>query len=125
MTDTRVTILYAEDDALLRSTVAELLADEGWRVEACADGECALARLEGGARYDLLLLDNQLPGATGLELARRARSLAHRRGVPIVLLSASDCAREALRAGADAFLRKPQDVGALAETIKRLLAVSR
>lgn len=115
------TILYAEDDAVVRLAVAETLAAEGWRVEACADGLSALARLEGGARYDLLLFDNSMPGVCGLELVRRARELGHRRGLPVVVLSAGDCGREARRAGADVFLRKPEDLPALADALGRLL----
>lgn len=110
-------ILYAEDDALLRLTVAEMLEEEGWRVESCADGRAALARIESGEHFDLLLLDNGLPGVAGLELARRARLLAHRRETPIVIYSASECAAEARAAGAVAFLRKPQDIGRLVEVV--------
>jgi CheY-like chemotaxis protein len=58
----------------------------------------------------------------GVEIARRARELPRRRRTPILILSASECEREARAAGADAYLRKPQDVMRLAETIRRLLA---
>lgn len=86
------TILYVEDDALLRLTVVELLEAEGWRVRACADGIKAWAEIEGGEHYDLILLDNALPGVRGIELARRARSLAHRERTPVVVFSSSECA---------------------------------
>ena len=115
------TILYVEDDALLRLTVSELLEEAGWRVEACADGRAALARIESGEHFDLLLLDNGLPGVGGLELARRARLLAHRRATPVVIYSASECGREARAVGASAFLRKPQDIGRLAEVVASLM----
>src|SRR2546421_5804210 len=74
-----LTILYAEDHATVRLAVKETLECEGWRVEALADGTAALAKLESGASYALLIFDNRLPGVSGLELARRARLLAHRR----------------------------------------------
>ena len=45
--------------------------------------------------------------------------------MPIIMLSGSDVEREAKRAGADAFLRKPEDVLAIAVTIARLLAGKR
>jgi CheY-like chemotaxis protein len=118
-------ILYAEDDALLRVTITELLEAEGWRVEACADGLAALARLEGAARYDLLLFDNAMPGASGLELAARSRTLAHREGTPVVLISASDCALEARRVGAVEFLRKPEDVSRLVAVVASLVGARR
>lgn len=117
-----VRILHAEDDALVASVVRDALMDEGWRVSTYADGAAALAEIESGAHYDLLILDNNLPGVTGLELLGRARSLPHTQQVPIIMLSAADEWREARRAGATAFLRKPEDMHALTETIARLLA---
>jgi CheY-like chemotaxis protein len=69
----------------------------------------------------LLILDNQLPGKDGLELARRARQLPHRQRTPIIMLSASNIERDALHVGVNAFLRKPQDIGRLSATVMRLL----
>ncbi|HEV7892273.1 MAG TPA: response regulator [Pyrinomonadaceae bacterium] len=117
-----VRILHAEDDALVANVVGETLRDEGWRVSTYTDGVAALAEIESDAHYDLILLDNHLPGVNGLELVSRARQLAHRQQVPIIMLSAADEWREARRAGATAFLRKPEDMHALTETIARMLA---
>lgn len=117
-----VRILHAEDDALVANAVKEVLRGEGWRVSTYTDGAAALAEIESDAHYDLILLDNHLPNVGGLELLSRARQLAHRQQAPIIMLSASDEWREARRAGATAFLRKPEDVHALTETIARLLA---
>lgn len=116
-----VRILHAEDDALVANVVRKALRDEGWQVSTFTDGAAALAEIEGGAHYDLLILDNHLPGVTGLELLSRARRLAHRQQMPIIMLSAADEWREARRAGATAFLRKPEDMHALTETIARRL----
>ena len=117
-----VHILHAEDDPLVASAVRAALRDEGWRVSTFADGAAALGAVEGGAHYDLLIVDKQLPGLDGLELVCRARELPHRQLTPVIMLSADDAEREARRAGASAFLRKPEDMHALAETIARLLA---
>jgi CheY-like chemotaxis protein len=117
-------ILYVEDDRLLRLTVRELLEAEGWTVETCADGNAALNKLAGAVRYDLLLLDNELPGASGLELVSYARSLTHRRDTPIIVVSASEVCAQALRAGADEFLKKPHDADALLAVVKRLIVAT-
>lgn len=117
-----VTILYVEDDPLVRLTAQETLTAEGWHVAACADGLTALAHLASATHYDLLLLDHELPGAPGLDIARRVRNLRHRRHIPVIIMSAGDCAQAAVRAGADRFLRKPDDVNRLVETIRELLA---
>jgi CheY-like chemotaxis protein len=116
-----LTILYAEDHDAVRLAVQETLEREGWRVETCADGLSALERLEGGENYALLIFDNILPVVSGLELTRRARSLTHRRSTPVVVVSASEIETEARRAGADVFLRKPQDVGLIVGTVRGLV----
>lgn len=114
-------ILYVEDNLLVASAVKDTLEEEGWRVEVCAHGADGVSRLEGGDHYDLLIVDKDLPDIDGLEIARRARQLPHRSRVPIVMLSASDSATEASRAGVEVFLRKPEGVSSLVETIRRLL----
>lgn len=118
-----ITILYVEDHKLLLSCVTEMLEAQNWRVDACQNGLDALEKIEGGSPYDVLILDNSLPGISGLELVRRARSLTHRRRTPIIVLSASDVARAALQAGANVFLKKPDNVEAIVKTIKGLVGV--
>lgn len=120
-----VTILHVEDHQMVADAVRYALETEGWLVEGCDNGAAALAKIESGAHYDLLILDNELPGIGGIELITRTRALAHRQRIPIIMLSASDVERDARRAGASAFLRKPQEIPALAETIARLLARQR
>jgi CheY-like chemotaxis protein/tetratricopeptide (TPR) repeat protein len=117
-----VTILHVEDDRQVADVLRDTLEDEGWRVETCPDGLTAMRRLAGDTHYDLLLFDQGLPGASGLELVRAARRLPHRRRTPIVMLSAHDCEAEAWRAGVDAFLRKPEDIRSVTTMIARLLA---
>src|SRR5712691_6827256 len=76
-----------------------------------------VANIAGEARYDLLLLDYDLPGVDGIQLTQHARGLDHRSQTPIVILSAMPIDAAARDAGADAFLRKPEDLSSLAETI--------
>ncbi len=114
-------ILFVEDSKFVSDAVKEILELEGWRVETCADGFVASLLIKGEAHFDLLLLDNELPNVSGLELTRRARDLAHRQRTPIIMLSASECRREARLAGVNEFLRKPQDIGRIVETVARLL----
>jgi CheY-like chemotaxis protein len=120
-----VTILHVEDHRTIADAVRYALETEGWLVEGCDNGAAALTKIESGAHYDLLILDNELPGIGGIELITQTRALAHRQRTPIIMLSASDVERDARRAGASAFLRKPQEIPALAETIARLLARQR
>ena len=117
-------ILLVEDCQIVADAVRETLEDEGWQVEMCTDGCVAALLIHRETRYDLIILDNELPRVNGLELARRARSLNHRRETPIIMISASEAARDARLAGVNEFLRKPQDVGKIVETVAHLLNTS-
>src|SRR5215217_3078427 len=116
-----IRILHIEDDQTIAALAREMFEDEGWQVQTCDDGNAAIEHISGPVRYDFLLFDYDVPGLNGLELVRRARKLDHRYHTPIGVLSASPVEAEAREAGADLFLRKPQDIGLVAERISRLL----
>ena len=80
-----------------------------------------MAYVEHEEHFDLLLIDHDFRNLSGLKLVERARRKPHRRKTPIVLISLEDIEDEALRAGADAFLRKPNNLIELVDTIRRLL----
>jgi PAS domain S-box-containing protein len=70
------TIVFAEDDALLRHTVSEILRGHGYVVETAASGAEALDLLRSLTRIDLLLTDIMMPGGmNGVELALAARRI--------------------------------------------------
>lgn len=117
----KMTILHVEEHQLIASRLKEMLVNEGLNVDNCVNGTAALRMLKGKAHYDLVILDNNLPGLNGLELVRRVRKMPHRRRTPIVMLSGTDCETEAWAARVDAYLRKPQDILKVSSTITRLL----
>ena len=116
-----VTILLAEDSDVVLRVVKKTLELEGWRVEVYEDGDAALRGLEGEGQYDLIIADDDLPGASGIELIRRARTLPHRRETPIIMFSSCPKREEALGAGADEFLLKPEGIYSVRETVAHLL----
>jgi CheY-like chemotaxis protein len=121
-----ISILHVADDQQTTKLVDEMLAaKEEWQVELCSDGYGALEKLTGNDQYDVLVVDNDLPGLSGLELVQRAGKITHRRRTPIILLAGSDCETEAWAAGVDAFLRKPEQISKLPATINRLLKAER
>jgi two-component system chemotaxis response regulator CheY len=120
-----ITILFVEDNDVVLRVVKKTLELEGWRVEVYEDGDAAMRGLEGEGQYDLIIADDNLPGASGLELIRRARALPHRRHTPIIMFSSSPRQAEALRAGADEFLKKPEGIYAVGKTVALLLATSK
>jgi CheY-like chemotaxis protein len=119
----QISILHAEDNQPVANMINEMLSGEGWQIDFCEDGDSALRKLTSDERIDLLLVDNELPGLSGLDLVKRTRKMTHRRRTPIVMLSGNDCETEAWRAGVDAFLKKPDQVGDVPSTISRLLKV--
>jgi DNA-binding response OmpR family regulator len=117
----RIKILYVEDYDLVLFTVKQLLELEGWLVDICRDGIAAQKKLESTESYDLIMLDYELPGMSGIDLLRRARHLSARRETPIIMFTASECQDETMAAGADAFLKKPGGIRDLIPTIEALL----
>lgn len=119
-----IKILHVEDNKLVAGAVKDTLRRKGWLVETCGEGTTALQILSSEAHYDMLIFDNELPGINGVALIYETRRLSHRQQTPIIMLSASNVEGEARRAGANAFLRKPDEVTALAETVAQVLAAS-
>jgi CheY-like chemotaxis protein len=78
-------VLAVDDDEAVRHTTADILKGLGYGVLQAANGEAALALLNQNAMIDVLLTDVVMPGMSGPELARRARS-SHPR-LPIVFIS--------------------------------------
>ena len=116
-----IRVLHVEDDATIAGLVNEIADNEGWELQHFGDGISALEELASDTYYDLLLIDFELPGLDGLDVVRQVRGMVHREGMQIVMMSGALDRDTAIKAGADAFLRKPQDIGLLVETINRLL----
>ena len=115
-------LLLVEDDAVVAEVVCGLLARLGHRVVHAPHGLAALAELDV-ARFDLALLDLDLPGIDGLALARliRGKGLS----LPLLALTArADAEAEpaARAAGMDGFLRKPVTGDILAEAMAAAMA---
>ncbi|MCW2783232.1 MAG: hypothetical protein JWR35_3681, partial [Marmoricola sp.] len=100
-------VVIAEDEALIRMDLAEMLAEEGYDVVGQAeDGERAVALVEE-LRPDLVVMDIRMPRLDGLAAAER---IAGQRIAPIVMLTAfsqRELVERAREAGAMAYLVKP------------------
>jgi CheY-like chemotaxis protein len=118
-------ILYVEQNRMLLQTVRDVLEFAGWYVRPCSDDGYAVAYVESQEHFDLLLIDHDFRNFSGLALTERARRQPHRQKTPVVLISLEDITDEAKRAGADAFLRKPNNLIELVETISKAARRSR
>ncbi|NBS67013.1 MAG: response regulator, partial [Betaproteobacteria bacterium] len=118
-------ILIADDVALNREVLRRLLAADGHRITEAADGAAALTAASQ-RRFDLVLMDIEMPGMSGLEVCRKIRAgLGPNRATWIVALTGyafeSDMA-QARAAGMNAHLAKPITAGALRAQIDTLRA---
>ena len=113
-------ILVVDDEPELRRALRATLSALGFVVADAENGEVALEMLRA-ERFDLILLDINMPGMSGLEICRAIRA---RSDASIVMLSVRDRAGdkiEALDAGADGYVTKPFDVNELLARIRATL----
>jgi DNA-binding response OmpR family regulator len=94
---------------------------EGYEVEEASDGEAGIARLREG-RFDLLLLDAELPGSDGWETLRRIRGDEELADLKIIIFMAGKGETGKLSLiPVDAELRRPFPIGELLEKVHRVL----
>jgi CheY-like chemotaxis protein len=120
-------ILIVDDNPSNMKLVEFILAKHGYALASAEDAERALAEVRL-ARPDLILLDLQLPGMDGLELARTFRADPTLAGVPIIAVTAYAMRGDeerALAAGCDAYISKPIDTRALPGIVAKLLVSGR
>ena len=122
-------ILLAEDNDLNREIAAAILGDLGLEVDTACDGVEALEVLTDAAddRYDLILMDIQMPRMDGYAAAREIRSWqgSAKARIPIVAMTANafeEDKQAALDAGMNDHIAKPIDIKTIAETLNRVFA---
>lgn len=121
----RPVILVAEDEESVRRMIGLVLRAAGYDSVLCADGLDAAERLEAGEHVDAVLMDLRMPRMGGLELVARLRRRPESEALPVVAMSAYNDEvqeREAIAAGADAFLAKPFTVDDLSRALAAVLA---
>jgi DNA-binding response OmpR family regulator len=102
------TLLLVEDESVLRSLVAQFLRSEGFHVVEAADGPEGVERYSDSGPFDLLLVDLNLPGFSGVEVCRRIRDVDCSQKVMICSAAIlSDHERELDQIGVRHYLTKP------------------
>ena len=117
-------VLVVDDDAEMRSLLAEYLAGSGFRVSLASSGTEMRRRLEA-EHPDVVLLDLMLPGEDGLALCRELRARSH---VPVIMVSARSADVDrivGIEMGADDYLAKPFNPRELLARLKAVLRRSR
>ena len=117
-----IRVLIAEDQALLRSTLAALLqAEPGMSVVGLAEDGVRAVALAAELRPDVILMDIQMPGLTGIEATRRIcadPALEATRILILTMFEIDDYVLGALRAGACGFLLKDTDPQSLVDAVR-------
>jgi DNA-binding NtrC family response regulator len=112
-------ILLTEDDTVAGELFTEVLEAQGYDVDRVETGEIALEHLKD-SRYEVLLVDVQLPGQSGLQVTRTARQLYP--DLPVVVMTAfgsMETAIAAIQEGAFDYASKPINIDELKQVVSR------
>lgn len=110
-------VLIIDDDLYAAEGMRAALENPGFLVTVCADGEEALRRSEK-ERFDFIITDDDMPGMTGLEIARKMRDRFPR--ASIIGMSRADLCDAFLHSGANWFIHKPVTPSKLQEVFGHL-----
>jgi|GEM_PF-1008419 len=117
-------ILAVDDSLTTRVLISGALEAEGYEVTLASSGEEALD-IMGENRYDLFVLDVEMPGINGFELATGIRKDPNHKDTPIIILSSlskDEHMRKGIEVGAQAYIIKGTfDQGIFIETVERLI----
>ncbi len=117
-------VLIAEDNAVNRELLRELLETRGYTVLEACDGQEALHMIDQ-AQPDILLLDIGMPVLDGFAVVRKIRENPHLAKLPVVAVTAyamQDDREKILNSKFDGYLSKPIDARSLMEELDRLLS---
>lgn len=115
-------ILIIDDEANLRTMMRLALEHSGYQVDTAEDGPSGIERFGDGTEFDLVLLDQRMPGMHGTEVQRDIRKKNPK--AKVILTTAfgtNDLAEQAMAMGASDFLRKPFTADTLRLAVKSAL----
>lgn len=121
--DGKNSILVVDDSAVVVEAVRDALEQDGYDVMTAGDGLEALDVIKRN-RFDLILLDIDMPRMNGYQLCKILKRDENFKGIPIVMLTAksSDTDRMwGLKAGSDEYLTKPFNYTKIKEVLRRFL----
>jgi DNA-binding NtrC family response regulator len=107
-------IFVVEDDPDVRTSIAEILRDEGYEVGEYSNLDDTLCELRAGARPCVVLMDLLMPGMTGPEFLEAVRADVALREIAVVMITGTRTAATGIE-----ILRKPFDLSDLVDTVAR------
>ncbi len=114
-------ILLLEDDINLSETIEEFLEDEGYKVISVYDGTSAEEKIYE-EKFDILLLDVNVPGLNGFELLKKIREEGNETpAIYITSLNSTDDLSDGYESGCDDYIRKPFELKELLLRVQTIL----
>jgi two-component system nitrogen regulation response regulator GlnG len=111
-------VLVVDDEALIRWSLSESLADAGHKVAEAGDGASAIAQASDGITFDAIVLDYRLPDSNDLHLLETIRKLQPKAAVVMMTaFGTPDVTSGALKLGAYRVVPKPFDVHAIVDLV--------
>ena len=114
-TESKFRLLYFGADRKLIAAVQQVLTKPNYQLVTSSNYDDAVLFLKSRIPYDLLLIDFEWREAEGLKLARRARSIRHRKRMPIVLVTATQPSNDMKmllrKAGVSEWVLQTEDIG--------------
>ena len=114
------TVLVVDDDPTQRRLIQAVLERDGFAVAHAQNGDEAIQHLSAGAVVDVVLLDLVMPGLSGFDLLRAARSAASRPRAVIAVSSYNEFRHKAMDMGFDSFVAKPVELAKLRPLLEGL-----
>lgn len=114
------TILVVEDSSDISRLLQHILGQAGYAVRMESEGQAGWQAFQQ-VQPDLVLLDVNLPGLSGLDICRRIKETSN---VPVILLTVEaerESAQRGITAGADAYLAKPFEIDQLLTAVEDML----
>ena len=118
-------ILVTDDEEQIRELLKEVLGMQGYQIDTAVNGREAVERLKT-QKYDLLILDRNMPIMTGIEAVQAIRADPQCHGQKILMFTSASIVTEideAFRSGADDYLLKPLNLTAILQKVKTILGV--
>lgn len=121
-------VLLVEDNELNREIAVDILSEEGMNVDTAEDGDIAVEKMKcaEAGRYDIILMDIQMPRMNGYEAAKAIRALpdAYAANIPIIAMTANafeEDKQNAFATGMNGHVAKPIDIAKLKATIAKFV----
>ena len=114
----------ADDEINILTLSGEALKQQGYDIITASNGLMAMEKAIS-EKPDLIILDRQMPGMSGLEVCKKIRETTELRNVPVIFLTGQDTKAEIMEGyseGANEYITKPFNLNELIETVANILS---